>query len=191
MQILAISGSLRSASSNTTLLRAASRLAPTTVAITLYQGLGDLPHFNPDLDGEGVSPPPAVADLRHQLQAADGILICSPEYAHGVPGTLKNALDWIVSSGEFMGKPVALLNASRHATYAQAALTETLTVMMAPIVTEASIIIPIQGKAWDEETILADTAISALLGTALAAFIQAIHHQQNLHGDLPDDNQSN
>lgn len=178
MQILAISGSLRSASSNTTLLRAASRLAPADVTITLYQGLGDLPHFNPDLDGEGAIPLPAVADLRHQLQAADAVLICSPEYAHGVPGSLKNALDWIVSSGEFMGKPVALLNASRHATYAQAALIETLTVMMAQIVTEASITVPIQGKGWDEETMLADANISHLLRTALAALVQASHNQQ-------------
>jgi len=139
MRILAISGSLRLASSNTALLRAAATLAPEGVEITLYGGLGNLPHFNPDLEGTG---PPSVMDFRTRLQVSDGVLISSPEYAHGVPGVLKNALDWLVGSGEFVGKPVALLNASPRATYAQASLAETITVMSARIVDEASITMP-------------------------------------------------
>ncbi|WP_199320380.1 NAD(P)H-dependent oxidoreductase [Leptolyngbya sp. FACHB-261] len=95
MQLLAISGSLRATSSNTTLLKAATTLAPENVEIRVYQGLGDLPHFDPDLDGpdldgeEALSP---VRDFRAQLKVADGVLISSLEYAHGVPGVLKNAL---------------------------------------------------------------------------------------------------
>src|SRR5450432_4339141 len=127
MRILAVSGSLRASSSNTALLRAAAALAPPGVAVTLYDGPGNLPHFNPDLDGETV--PPAVKDWRRSLQASDGVLFSVPEYAHGVPGVLKNALDWVVGSGEFMDKPAALFNGSPRGTYAQASLTETLTAM--------------------------------------------------------------
>src|SRR5215510_1063207 len=113
MQILAISGSLRADSSNAALLRAAAACAPDGMEFRFYdRQLGGLPHFNPDLDGEGAVAPPAVAELRALLGAADGVLICTPEYAHGIPGALKNALDWIVSSGELERKPVALIVAS-------------------------------------------------------------------------------
>ena len=126
MKILAISGSLRANSKNTKLLQNAG--------LEVYSELAQLPYFNPDLDTE--SPPEPVARFRKLLQDADAVLISSPEYAHGVPGVLKNALDWIVSSGEFVQKPVALVNASLNATHAQASLKETLTVMMALIVAD-------------------------------------------------------
>ena len=93
MRFLAISGSLRLASSNTALLRAAALVAPEGVEIILYRGLGDLPHFNPDLEA---AEPPSVTEFREQVRISDGLLISSPEYAHGVPGVLKNALDWLV-----------------------------------------------------------------------------------------------
>ena len=98
MRILAISGSLRTGSSNTMLLRAAVALAPQAFEVSVYDGLATLPHFNPDQDNEAAPPP--VVDFRSQLHASDGVLISSPEYAHGVPGVLKNALDWVVASGE-------------------------------------------------------------------------------------------
>src|SRR5690349_783719 len=98
MRIFAISGSLRASSLNTAVLQAAVALAPPGVEIVLYDGLSRLPHFNPDVDGEIALAP--VADWRTRLRAADGVLISSPEYAHGVPGSLKNALDWVVGSGE-------------------------------------------------------------------------------------------
>src|SRR5678815_4802212 len=122
MRILAISGSLRRVSSNTTLLRVVGVLAPAGVEVTLYEGLADLPAFNPDLEG---AEPSSVLAFRAQLKEADGVFISSPEYAHGVPGSLKNALDWIVGSGEFVEKPVALINTSPRAFHAQASLTET------------------------------------------------------------------
>ena len=93
MRILAISGSLRNGSSNTNLLLAAAQLVPAGVEMTLYTGLGDLPPFNPDVESAG-TPIAAVDDFRAQFAAADAVAICSPEYAHGVPGVLKNALDW-------------------------------------------------------------------------------------------------
>jgi chromate reductase len=137
MKVVAISGSLRRASSNLSLVRAAARYAPEGMEVVAYQGLGDLPHFNPDLD---VSPaPPAVAALRSLLKSADAVLISSPEYAHGVPGALKNALDWLVSSGELGNKPVALMNTSVGGEHAQAALAATLAVMEAKVVIDASL----------------------------------------------------
>src|SRR5579872_2038953 len=126
IRILAISGSLRKASSNTALLQAAATLAPSDIHISLYENLAMLPPFIPD-DEE--SNHPAVFDLRAQVQTADGLLIASPEYAHGVPGVLKNALDWLVGGEEFINKPIALINAQPRATHAYAALTEIITVM--------------------------------------------------------------
>jgi NAD(P)H-dependent FMN reductase len=107
MLILAISGSLRRQSSNATALQAAIHLAPPTMRIELCAGLVELPFFNPDLDNEDA--PPAVQAFRERIGAADGLLICSPEYARGVAGVLKNALDWLVSSLEFPDKPVATI----------------------------------------------------------------------------------
>src|SRR5437868_15517963 len=108
MRILAISGSLRTGSSNTILLRAAVALAPAAFEVSVYEGLATLPHFNPDLDNEAAPPP--VVDFRSQLHASDGVLIASPESAHGVPGVLKNALHWFVASAEMTGSLVAIRN---------------------------------------------------------------------------------
>src|SRR5438034_9267292 len=108
VDIVAICGSLREHSSNLALLQAAVRVAPAGVRIIIYDALGRLPHFNPDLDQEGAAPPPSVAELRHSLIVAAAVLISSPDYAHGVPGAGKNMLDWLVSTGELVGKPVAL-----------------------------------------------------------------------------------
>ena len=124
MRLLAISGSLRAASSNTAVLQATARLAPPGVTIELYQRLGELPHFNPDFDNEKL--PVIVGEFRAEIGAADGLLISSPEYARGVPGSLKNALDWLVGSFEFPNKFVALINVSPRATHALASLTTTM-----------------------------------------------------------------
>ena len=173
MRILAISGSLRAASSNTALVEAAALLALPNAAVTLYTGLGELPHFNPDLDGD--TPPPAVADLRAQIQSADALLVCSPEYVHGIPGSLKNALDWIVSSGELMHKPLALINISPRSMFAQAQLTEILMTMMARIVPEASPTLPLAGKNLDAAGIAANLEFAAPLRAALTALVLSVN----------------
>lgn len=170
-RILAISGSLRAASSNTALLRAAARLAPDDVEITLYEGLGRLPPFNPDLDG---AEPPAVLDLRTRLQAADGVLFACPEYAHGVPGALKNALDWMVAGPAFVDKPVALINAAPRASHAQASLAETLSTMSAILVSEKPLIVSLAGRKLDAAGILADPEVSGALRAAIMALVRAI-----------------
>jgi NAD(P)H-dependent FMN reductase len=97
------------------------------------------------------------------------LLICSPEYAHGVPGVLKNALDWLVGSGEIVGKPIALVNASPRAVHAQASLVETLRVMSADLVDEASITIPLSGRTLDRAGIAADGELCGAIRSALIA----------------------
>jgi NAD(P)H-dependent FMN reductase len=108
--ILAISGSLRAKSTNLTILEIIAEMFVNKINLTIYDGLGDLPHFNPDLDTD--KPLAAVTDLRQQINWCDGVLICSPEYVFSVPAVLKNALEWTVSSADFHNKPTALITAS-------------------------------------------------------------------------------
>jgi chromate reductase len=171
MHVLAISGSLRAASLNTRLLRAVSRLTPPDVSVELYGGIGDLPLFNPDIEA---SDPPAVARFRARIIAADAVLIASPEYAHGVTGAMKNALDWMVGNEAFVNKPVALLNASPLSIHAQASLKEIITVMSARVVEEASIAVPIRGSGLDEDGIVSDLAIAAAIRESMQALRAAV-----------------
>jgi NAD(P)H-dependent FMN reductase len=105
VRILAVCGSLQATSANLALLHAAARSAPAGVEIVLFDGLRDLPHFDPDLEAQGV--PPAVDRWRRALAASDALLIASPEYGHSLPGVLKNAIDWVIGSGELERKVVA------------------------------------------------------------------------------------
>jgi NAD(P)H-dependent FMN reductase len=171
IRLLAISGSLRAVSSNTMLLRAAAALAPEGMQVSLYTDLGALPHFNPDLEG---AEPPVVKDFGAKVGAADGIIFSTPEYAHGVPGVLKNALDWLVGGFDFLNKPVALFNASPRSTYAIASLTEILTIMSGRIIPEASITVPLRELHLDEAAIMASPEIAGAIRKALAAFADAI-----------------
>jgi chromate reductase len=163
--ILAISGSLRAASLNTMLLKAAARLTNADTGIELFSGIGELPLFNPDIEA---SDPPPVAAFRAALLNADAVLIASPEYAHGVTGVIKNALDWMVGNETFVNKPVALFNASPRAVHAHAALLETLGVMSAHLVEQACIALPVIGSGLDEDGIVADPALSGAIREALA-----------------------
>jgi chromate reductase, NAD(P)H dehydrogenase (quinone) len=160
IKILAISGSLRSSSSNTNILRALVNLAPENTTIEIYESIGNLPHFNPEIDDDRVLL--SVQDWRSYLKKSDAVIFCTPEYAHGVPGVLKNALDWIVSSGEFMHKPTAVISASPSpdgGEKANASLVQTLKMMMAEINERSILCIPAvsakldkQGKIVDKET---------------------------------------
>jgi NAD(P)H-dependent FMN reductase len=170
-RLLAIAGSLRRASTNGAVVRAVARLAPGTVFVTIYDELGSLPLFNPDQDD--LDAPAVVTRFRAALAAADGILISSPEYAHGVPGVLKNALDWVVGSGELVDKPVALINASSRATHAFASLTETLTVMSARVLSAASITLPLDGRMLDANGIVEDSELSSSLRWAVNTLVAA------------------
>jgi len=167
---LAVCGSLRRASSNLALLDAAARLAPDGVRVRLHS-LAALPPFNPDL--EDAMPTP-VRDWRAAIGAADGVLISSPEYAHGVSGVMKNALDWLVSGPEFVGKPVVLLNATTRAGYAPAQLTETLRTMSGAVIDDASLSLPLLGGTRDGAAIVVDPAFAVPLAAALGRFAAAI-----------------
>jgi NAD(P)H-dependent FMN reductase len=174
VRILAISGSLRAASSNRAVVEAARLLAPPGVEVEIYHGLGELPHFNPDVE-MGVLPPP-VAALRAAVGEAGALLISSPEYAHGVPGSMKNALDWLVGGPEFVGRPVALVNASPRSVHAQAQLAETVWTMSGVLVEAASVALPLGGRGLDAAGIAADPELSATLAGALAALAEHVRH---------------
>lgn len=166
MKILALSGSLRNASKNTMLLRAIARIAKPDIEVVIYQRLAELPLFNTDLENPL---PEIIASLRDQIIAADAVIIASPEYAHGISGVIKNALDWMVGNEALVYKPLALLNTSPRATHAQAALRETLSVMSALIIEEASITIPLPGSDLTEEFIIKQPYFHILIDEALMA----------------------
>ncbi|MBK8394515.1 MAG: NAD(P)H-dependent oxidoreductase [Leptospiraceae bacterium] len=174
MNILGISGSLRKGSSNMAILHAMARHVPKNVHFSITTYIDQLPHFNPDLEKESVLTP--VKIWRKELAAANGYYISCPEYAHGVPGVLKNALDWVVSSGEFVGKPIAFLNASP---IVKASLVQTLTVMSGRIIENASVQIQFLRNKVDKEGILSiEDEISHSLETSLQIMIQHIQENQ-------------
>lgn len=171
MRFLAVSGSLRARSSNSAVLEAAQDLAPAGVEIVFYRRLGLLPHFNPDDDVEPLAA--EVARWRAAVADADALLLCSPEYARGVAGSFKNALDWLVSGFEVIGKPIAAVNASPIATVGQDALLATLRTI-GVVVEEASIRLPLTSAQKTREGILADDALVTALRDALARLAAAV-----------------
>ncbi|HET7433610.1 MAG TPA: NADPH-dependent FMN reductase [Thermoanaerobaculia bacterium] len=166
MRIAAVSGSLRSASSNASLLRAVALLAPDDDVVFIDLAL---PWFNPDLDED--EPPPVIAELRTTLRACDAIVLSSPEYAHGVPGVLKNFLDWLVSDGLLVDKKVALLNASPRSKFAHAQIAETLRTMSWNVVLEADV--NLSGRKLDAEGIAADAELASIVRGALQSLRDA------------------
>jgi chromate reductase, NAD(P)H dehydrogenase (quinone) len=108
--ILAISGSLRAKSTNLTIIENIAEMFADQINVTIYDGLANLPYFNPDL--ESAAPIAEVEDFRRQIRESDGVLICTPEYVFSIPGALKNALEWTVGTSDFAGVPVALITAS-------------------------------------------------------------------------------
>jgi chromate reductase, NAD(P)H dehydrogenase (quinone) len=152
-------------------LQAIAFLATADVKVSLYPGLANLPHFNPDLDTE--IPPLAVKDFRSQLQESHAVLISTPEYAHGVPGVLKNALDWLVRSGELYEKPVAMINLSPRSFHGQDSLTEILGTMTARIVAAANVALALPSRDIDAAAICSNPDISRILISALAELVRA------------------
>ena len=170
IHLLAVCGSLRRSSTNLALLEAAALLVPEGVSVESYS-LAALPLFNPDLEDDM---PEAVREWRVAVARADGLLISSPEYARGVSGVMKNALDWLVSGPEFVGKPIAQLVASTRSEFAPEQLARTLRTMSGVVVDAASVTVPLLGSARDGATIAADPAFAAPLRAALDAFTAAI-----------------
>lgn len=169
-RVLLIPGSLRSRSTNRAMLRTVPAVAPSGVETTMYEGLGGLPPLNPDDDGDG--PPPAVADLRAAIRAADALLFSVPEYAGGLPGAFKNLLDWTIGDdqpGSIYEKPVAWINASpRGAVNAHASLRLVLGYAHADIVEGACADIPVTDAAIGEDGRIGDQTSRGRLATAVA-----------------------
>lgn len=141
INILAISGSTRKSSSNLNLIKAIAALTVDIFDIVIFEGIDQLPHFNPDLDYGKVPEDAEVARFRGKIKAADAVLICTPEYAVGVPGTLKNAIDWTVSTMDFSQKPVALITASTSGTRSHQSLLGTLLIIESKITKDSQLLI--------------------------------------------------
>ena len=179
MRVLAISGSLRAASHNTALLRAAAQLAPDDMEIELYHGLDRLPPFNEDHEAD--LPAPEVARLRDAIASADAVLISTPEYNGTLPGQLKHAIDWASRpygrSAALWGKPTAVIGASTTdygAMWAQDHLRKALGIAGARAL---DVELPV-GKAqhrFDEEGSLSDSETAERLTEVLTALIDHRH----------------
>lgn len=175
MQVLGISGSFRAESTNTRLLRAAQKLAPSGVDFYLTTRVATLPLFNPDIDPEGSD---SVAEWIDEVRASAGIIVSTPEYARGYPGALKNALDWLVSTDAFVDKPFMLLNASARSTVAQQTLTTVLETMSGIHIEAASLTIPLLGTKLSVSQILENVSFAAQIRQSLLTFAAAIEEKE-------------
>lgn len=171
-KVIAISGSTRANSTNLNFIKAISKLAEQQFELTLLEGLAEIPHFNPDLDTE--TPPTQVKEFRNTLSEAHGILICTPEYAMGVPGTLKNAIDWTVSSMEFSGKPVALITASSLGEKGHRSLLETLKVIEAKMIDETQLLISYAKTKISVDAVITDKATLTGIQTLIDSFAKLL-----------------
>jgi chromate reductase, NAD(P)H dehydrogenase (quinone) len=169
--IVAISGSLRPNSSNSAVIKAAAELVYDEVNFIVYEGLGSLPHFNDDKN-----PAIEVVGFRNLIKTADGIFICSPEYAFGVPGVLKNAIDWTVSTGEFVDKPVALITAATGGDKAHASLLLTLSAISARVPEHATLLISFIRSKLNENNEVKDPAALESIRSVMNALIDAIRN---------------
>jgi chromate reductase len=173
-RVLLISGSTRHGSTNTAALRTAQAVAPDEVTTVLYDGLADLPAFNPDDDHDPL--PPAVAGLRQQIATADAVLICTPEYAGALPGSFKNLLDWTVGGAEMYGKPTAWINvaAPGRGYHAHTSLATVLGYLNAAVIDPACQHIHVARDAVGRDGTITD----ATLHTRIAEVLTTIHNHR-------------
>lgn len=171
-KVLAIPGSTRVQSTHKNLIRTIAGFAEGLFSVELFDGIDTLPHFNPDLDND--TPPPTVAQFRRQLREVDGVLIVTPEYAMGVPGTLKNAIDWTVSSAEFYRKPTALITASSQGYKGHAALMETLTIIGCTMTEGTGLIIPFIKTKVDPEGRITDAGAESGIRNLITEFARIL-----------------
>jgi chromate reductase len=183
VRVLAISGSLRRDSHNTALLRAAAERAPAGVELELWDGLQAVPPYDEDDDGEPA--PAAVTALRSAVAVADAVLFATPEYNHSVPGSLKNALDWVsrpIAANPLRDKPVAVIGASTGifgAVWAQAELRKVLAAVGARVIDRELAV----GQAADR---IADGSpdddVLAELGGVVAELVAAVRTRESARG---------
>jgi NAD(P)H-dependent FMN reductase len=171
-KVIAICGSTRQNSINHSLIKAIVDLSAENLDITIFDGIANLPQFNPDNDGENVSD--EVAHFRQLLDNAEGIIICTPEYAHGVPGTLKNAIDWTISSSQFPHKPTMLITASTDGTFGHKALLETLKAIEAKNIDNLQLVISFVKTKMSSENQITDEKTLRDVQDLVSRFIQTI-----------------
>lgn len=173
MKLLAISGSPRASSTNTAMLECFCRQAQAGVEITLYRGLADLPVFSPDR--EGANTPMVVGEFFDAFRQADGIIISSPEYVRGIPGGLKNAIDWLVSGEEVIGKPVVLAHASHRGGDMLAALRLVLATVTQRFREDIFLQFPLMSKSPEEvRKLLQEQGCAQKIALFLNEFIEEI-----------------
>lgn len=146
---------------------------PENINYHIYQDMGKLPHFNPPATDEIL--PDVVQKLYQQINEADGVIICTPEYAFGVPGSLKNLLDWTVGPGNFVDKPVAIITASSVGEHAHASLLTTIGVLSAKIVEGGTLLIPFIRSKMDAEGNVTDETTLQQLRVVLDRLLSAIN----------------
>jgi NAD(P)H-dependent FMN reductase len=144
---------------------------PSTWTVAPYERIGLLPPFNPDDDGPQVHE--EVTRLRRTIGEADAIVMSTPEYAHALPGSFKNALDWLVSDPAFAGKTVVILHVARGTHWAVDSLREVLATMSACLLPEASVDLPLGSNTLDEDAILARTDLRSRLEHSIEALKRA------------------
>jgi chromate reductase len=172
IKILAVSGSLRATSSNSLLIKEIQKWAPANVEITIYQDMATLPAFDDSMEPSG-----SIMGWRSELAAADGVLICSPEYAFGVPGALKNAIDWTVGSGELVNKPLALITAASSGDKAHAAWLQIFAALSADIPAGGDLLIPFIRTKFNEKGEVSDVATKEAILNTVQALIQTIEQK--------------
>jgi chromate reductase, NAD(P)H dehydrogenase (quinone) len=169
ISILAISGSLRPNSSASALLKMMKDLFPDGVDFKIFEGLAGIPAFD-----DSNPFPVTVAGFVHQIVEADAVLFCIPEYAFGVPGALKNALDWTVSTTAFSDKPVALITAASDGKQAHAAMTLTLTALGTGLTEETRLLISAIRTKLNEQGEIIDPAVLAQVKQLIRSLLQKI-----------------
>lgn len=178
MEILGLSGSLRRASYNSALLRAAAAECPDGIEFRIWQGLQAIPAYNDDID---VAPLPVVM-FRRALARADAVLVATPEYNASVPGALKNALDWAsrpLEANPLRKKPVAVIGASQGtfgAVWAQAELRKILTTIGA-CVDQRELVVPRAQDAFTSQGHLRDPELAVGLRAIVASLIDRTGQQ--------------
>jgi NAD(P)H-dependent FMN reductase len=168
MKLLALCGSQRTVSMSGGLLRACRELAPAGVDVTIFEQHKQFPLFNPEL----AELPAGVCALHEAIDDADALLIASPEYAHGVTGTIKNTLDWLVGHPGFCGKPVAVLNPAWQSHHADDSLREILGMMSAELILDACVRIPVIGSGVAPDAIASSARFAPEIDTVLQAIVQ-------------------
>lgn len=168
-KVLAISGSLRANSSNNAVIQQCAAMLQGRASVTIYDGIGKLPHFD---DSKLIYP--EVERWRQLIVEHDGVLICQPEYAFGVAGSLKNALDWTVSTGELVYKPLALITAATGGDKAHAALLHTFTALSAKVTEDTSLLIPFIRAKMNTVGQIADAATVKGIAKVLDALLALV-----------------